>query len=520
MMRLAPSFRRGVVLSLPLLSLLIPHGALATPTDNEEVITRRGGIIGGTGTEKPTIKLTKPEAGWSVNYQVEVEGSCSDATADPVEININGVRYYARTSEGHFNKKFPAAPGRNNVVALCRNKGGVGRFETWVHSTAAPTALKVVLTSDTDNVYTDLHIYEPDGHHVYWASTQSPSGGIFFLNSQGGSDDQPGYGPYLFVHPSPPKGVFKIEANYWPGGAIRHTAANLDLVFDEGLPSEARRRIRQPLARPNETRTLAYVVVRPNRLPPIIFVPGQDDEAKKPAEIAEYDAKLAEIKKQSGEGEENADEESEEETEAFLSPTDEESMRLALTELALAQAKSPSPLWEPSQRDCAGLVRFVYREALRTRTAAQRVKLGVPSRLRFPAVSPAARALFPAYPSIWEAGLTSHGSPFFAPFADSEVLLSYSFAPLPAAPAEARPGDLLAFKKDLQDVVPSHLMLVASRRPDGLVVYHNGAAGRDGAVRVVSVDELLHSPDVTWVPVRENPHFLGVYRWKHFARNV
>src|SRR5256885_36267 len=39
--------------------------------------------------------------------------------------------------------------------------------------------------------------------HVFWANTASPSGGTFFLNEQGGDFDQPGYGPYLYIHGAP-----------------------------------------------------------------------------------------------------------------------------------------------------------------------------------------------------------------------------------------------------------------------------------------------------------------------------
>ena len=144
----------------------------------------------------------------------------------------------------------------------------MARASTTVDAVINPIPLKIVLTSDTDGVYTDLHIYEPDASHVYWANTRSPSGGLFFLNKQEGSFDAPGYGPYLYLHPAPPIGVFRVDVNYWPGSAIQHSLANLDVITDEGLPSESRKRIRRPLARPGETQTLAYIVIRETISPP------------------------------------------------------------------------------------------------------------------------------------------------------------------------------------------------------------------------------------------------------------
>ncbi len=161
--------------------------AYASPTDDPDVLIRRGKTIGGNGTEMPVVTLTKPEGGWSTSMQLEVAGSCSDSTADPMVVNINGVRYYIRTAEGAFARKFPAAKGKNLVMVECANKAGVAQASATVEAMISPIPLKIVLTSDTDSTYTDLHIYEPDGTHVYWAKTNSPTGGIFFLNQQDGS---------------------------------------------------------------------------------------------------------------------------------------------------------------------------------------------------------------------------------------------------------------------------------------------------------------------------------------------
>jgi uncharacterized protein YfaT (DUF1175 family) len=52
----------------------------------------------------------------------------------------------------------------------------------------------------------------------------------------------------------------------------------------------------------------------------------------------------------------------------------------------------------------------------------------------------------------------------------------------------------------------------------GAVVYHTGPTGEGrrkgkGEMRRVTLDDLLHHPDVRWRPVAENSNFLGVYRW-------
>jgi len=474
----------------------------ATPSTSPEVLSHRGKAIGGQGDVTPAVTLTQPTGGWTAGLRIEVAGNCSDPTADPIEVNINGTRYFVRTRAGAFSRRFPAAPGVNAVRVECRNKAGVGRASATVDAVIPPIPLKIVLTSDTDSTYTDLHIYEPDGTHVFWAGTHSPSGGIFFLNDEAASFDEPGFGPYMYVHPSAPPGVFRVDTNYWPGGAVQHTLANLDVILNEGTPDEVR------LAHPDETQTLAYVVVRPNRQPAKLFVPGQDADSQMPEEVKEYQKTIEPLIRQKSQGG----------TFAYLSPPDEWSLRTSIARLALEQAHVMSPRWEPRQRDCAGLVRFAYREALTARSEKQLAALAVPPRLFLPAVSERARRLFPAYPKLWEVGFDRRGAERFDDFADAETLVGYNFRREPIAAADARAGDLFVYRKSLTADEPYHLMIAGGRGPGTrpIVVYHNGADGDDAAVRVVTLDELARSPDPVWIPDARNPHFLGVYAWKRF----
>ncbi len=250
---------------------------------------REVGVPIGTGKQRPDVRITAPAGGWTVGRMISVEGTVSDPTVDPVTISINGDRYLLRTQSGRFSRKFPSASGKNVVVALATNQGGTGTAQVTCYAQVPPVPLRAVLTSDTDGVYTDLHIYEPtdrsalpDGSldvskmaHVYWANTQSPSGGTFYLNEQGGDFDQPGYGPYLYVHRAPPRGVFLIATNYWPSGDKAHTVGTLNLTLFEGTPAEAKRVVRVPLATPGTTRVLAWVnVLGPGQAD--VYVPGQD----------------------------------------------------------------------------------------------------------------------------------------------------------------------------------------------------------------------------------------------------
>ena len=273
-----------------MLALLLVLAVSQTPAQSRQV-----GVPVGQGKVAPVVKLTSPPGGWTVDRMMLVEGTVSDPTVDPVTLSINGDRYLIRTSNGRFSRKFPAAAGKNVVTALATNAGGTGSAQTTSYAQIPPVPLKAVLTSDTDGVYTDLHIYEPtdtsvaDGAlqtsnmaHVFWANTESPSGGTFFLNEQDGSFDQPGYGPYLYIHRAPPQGVFMIAANYWPSGDKAHAIATLNVALFEGTPNEVRRKVQIPLATPGTTRVLAWInVLGAGR--GHIYVPGTDPLPTDPA---------------------------------------------------------------------------------------------------------------------------------------------------------------------------------------------------------------------------------------------
>lgn len=158
--------------------------------------------------------------------------------------------------------------------------------------------------------------------------------------------------------------------------------------------------------------------------------------------------------------------------------------RFRLLNEALTQAESPRADWDPGQRDCAGFVRFLYRKALGEKSDLWRDRTGAA-----------------------------------ASFVTAEELLGYNFSPVSRAPGKDRieTGDLLAFYNPEKPPADAwHLMLLLNppgAAPDRvLVVYHNGAAGPEAAVRKVWLDDLFAGPP-EWRPAASNPRFVGTFRW-------
>jgi uncharacterized protein YfaP (DUF2135 family) len=246
---------------------------------------RQSGKQIGSGEKLAKITLEQPTGGWTVSRMVAVTGEVSDTTVDPITVNINGDRYLMRTASGKFSRKFPVTAGKNTVIVSATNKAGSANESRVIFAKVPTVALMAVLTSDTDGVYTDLHVYEPDPsktdlnlaptQHIYWAETHSKSGGQFYLNEQSGSYDQPGYGPYLYTHAAPPLGIYRIDANYWPSGDKAHTVATLNITAFGGTSSEVRKTVKQPLVMPGETATLAYLKISKGQIASI-YSPGVD----------------------------------------------------------------------------------------------------------------------------------------------------------------------------------------------------------------------------------------------------
>lgn len=173
---------------------------------------------------------------------------------------------------------------------------------------------------------------------------------------------------------------------------------------------------------------------------------------------------------------------------ALPAPRSAETVRHILRNEALTQAERPRADWDPGQRDCAGFVRFLFRKALGTNEP------------------------------LWERHDGTRVS-----FLEAGELLAYNFEAVSREPdpGQLRTGDLLAFFDPGRPAGDAwHLMLLLEppgTAPDRvLVVYHNGAAPPDGAVRQVWLADLLEGP-AEWRPVSGNPLFLGTFRYRPFT---
>lgn len=205
---------------------------------------------------------------------------------------------------------------------------------------------------------------------------------------------------------------------------------------------------------------------------------------------------------------------------------DRESFRKWFTTIAETQFYQLSEQWKKDQRDCAGLVRFSIREALRRHDRAWFQKMG-------PAYEAVARdvadfdldnnqlgeKIFRAESGSFHESDLRNGR--FTDFADARTLKNFNTTFVGRDRREAQPGDLLFFYQPWVQKFPYHVMVFlgeARVAPNGerdWVIYHTGAtATDDGAVKKVELSVLDRHPDPRWRPTEGNKNFLGFYRLK------
>jgi uncharacterized protein YfaT (DUF1175 family) len=210
---------------------------------------------------------------------------------------------------------------------------------------------------------------------------------------------------------------------------------------------------------------------------------------------------------------------------------DRENFRRWFTWIAEMQFYKLSDEWNSEQRDCAGLVRFAWRESLRTHDRPWYRRMGenydpVAVDVTVNLTSePLREKLFRTAPGTYSSSDVANGK--FSEFADAQTLKMFNATFVGREREEARPGDLLFFHQPWVQKYPYHVMIflgesrLASEGARDWVVYHTGASPADaGTVKKVRLAVLDQHPNKRWRPIQSNPNFLGFYRLKILNQQV
>jgi len=209
---------------------------------------------------------------------------------------------------------------------------------------------------------------------------------------------------------------------------------------------------------------------------------------------------------------------------------DQRQFRHWFTYLAEAQYFQ-KPASRPAEiDDCAALIRYAYREALREHDSAWADSLRLPV---IPAFGSIAKYQYPFTPlraalfRVRGGGLrpSDLADGAFLQFADAQTLWRYNTHPIGHDLGRALPGDLLFFRQGSQHVTFHSMVYLGESQvqKDGrrYVLYHTGPTGKDpGEIRRLTVEEILNFPQPEWRPIVTNPNFLGIARWNILRRGT
>lgn len=199
-------------------------------------------------------------------------------------------------------------------------------------------------------------------------------------------------------------------------------------------------------------------------------------------------------------------------------PADQAAFRQWFTRIAEFQAIRPAQDVPAEITDCASLLRYAYREALKRHDDTWFLSSGMevaslPGEIRawhYPD-TPLGAGLFRVRLGSFDPQDVRNGT--FAQFADAKTLVERNAFLVSRDVRAAQPGDLL-FYRQFGHTSPWHSMIVVEAGPRGRVVYDTGPDhGHPGELRRVLLADLLDHPEPEWRPVASNPNFLGVYRW-------
>lgn len=193
--------------------------------------------------------------------------------------------------------------------------------------------------------------------------------------------------------------------------------------------------------------------------------------------------------------------------------------------IAESQYYQPSDIWYDVHKDCAGLIEFAYREALKLHDKAWARNYRFLTDVNrddgrgyyYPQVPLIGKRIFRVKGGVFDPDQVQKD---FAPGASGSVIRMNCMKLVSRNVKDAKSGDVLFYFHDDNLKMPSHAMIYVKEKDssdplDGYLIYHTGPGyTNSGLMKKVLLRDMLRHPDPSWRPSEANTFFLGVYKWK------
>ncbi|MBN1899639.1 MAG: DUF1175 family protein [Spirochaetes bacterium] len=199
------------------------------------------------------------------------------------------------------------------------------------------------------------------------------------------------------------------------------------------------------------------------------------------------------------------------------SQTDRDNFRKWFVSIAESQFYKRSTGWYKVHRDCAGLIVFAFKEALKKHNENWLKRFPYLSRFNIPDVQ---KYSYPDVPLLGKKVFRQTRGVFrkedltkdiFSPVANVNILMNHNLVFVGKEQYQFEKGDVLIFHRPQHPSQPYHSMIYSGE--DEYLIYHTGDHDK-GEVRKVKFKTLMRHPDETWHPLSHNRHFLGAFRFR------
>jgi len=196
--------------------------------------------------QAPRVRLRAPNAGWTRQRLVTVQGTVSDPHITVAHVALGGLDLPVTVQGGRFEVRLLLPPGQVTLSASAENAAGTGHDAVTLFANVTAPDVLVLLTWDTAGTDLDLHVTDPSGEECDFGNRHTASGGALEV------DDTDGYGPEIFAQDHALPGSYQVAvAAYDLTGAAQTHAEVLALVHPF-TPAERRTRFRVTFTREDE----------------------------------------------------------------------------------------------------------------------------------------------------------------------------------------------------------------------------------------------------------------------------